>query len=129
MSGTIETHTEPLPTARSVIVACNGVAVIRFVAGSIFMTRPFSALATHTAPPAKTTDVAASGVRMRFVTPPLAGSTRTVSGPRATHTDPAPTAMPDELRMAVAPDRHGEALRDPPARTIQTHEPGPVAPR
>ncbi len=64
------------------------------------MTRPFSALATHTAPSAKTTEVAASGVRMRFMTFPLAGSTRTVSGPRATQTEPAPYAIPVELGAA-----------------------------
>ena len=73
------------------MVACNGVdAVTWLMPGSIFTTRPFSALATQTAPSAKTIDVAASGVGMRRRTCPSVGSTRTVSGPRATQTEPAP---------------------------------------
>ena len=98
LSGMIETHTEPSPTARSVIVACSGVETeMRLIAGSIFMTRPLSALATHTAPSANTTEVADRGVRMRFTTLPLAGSTRTVSGPRPTQSEPAPYAIAPPL--------------------------------
>ena len=56
------------------MVACNGEdAVTWLIAGSIFTTRPFSALATQTAPSAKTIDVAASGVGMRRRTCPLGG--------------------------------------------------------
>ena len=60
------------------------------VAGSIFTTRPFSALATQTAPSAKTTGRRQRGRDAAAATLPFAGSTRTVSGPRATQTEPAP---------------------------------------
>ena len=91
----METQTDALSTATSVTVPCSDVdAVIRSVAGSIFTTRPFSPLATQTALPEKTIEVAASGVPIRRSTCPSAGSTRTVWAPRATHTEPAPNAIP-----------------------------------
>ena len=92
--GRSTTHTEPPATARSVIVACSGVdAVILSVAGSILATRPFSPLATQTAPPAKTIAVAASGVRTRRHDLPAGGIDAHRLGPAA-----RPRASPPRTR-------------------------------
>ena len=57
------------------------------------------------------------------MTRPVTGSTRTVSGPRATQTDPAPNAMPDQLPGRVAAHRDREPLPDAPGLGVETHEP------
>ena len=141
-SGTIETQTESRSTARSVTVPWSGVtAVIRFATGSILTIRPFSALATQTLPSAKTTDVGASGVGKRRSTAPLRGSTRTVSDPRATQTDPAPNAMPVglllmlprsplagmESRRAIAPVVPSSRTSPSPPSSVTHAPPPPVA--
>ena len=69
-------------------------ATIRFAAGSIFSTRPFSLLAAHRSPSAKWSSVAVTGSGKRCCTRPVRASTRTTSAPRASQTEPAPAAIP-----------------------------------
>ena len=56
------------------------------------------------------------------MTCPLAGSTRTVSGPRATQTEPAPYAIPVELAARSPRIGTEKRLRDPPVRPVETDE-------
>ena len=72
------------------------------------------------------------------MTAPLAGSTRTVSGPRATQTEPAPTAMPGELasrspligtenRFAIRPVAASRRTSPGPSSSLTQAPPAPVA--
>ena len=90
------------------------------------MTRPFSALATQTAPPAKTSEFAASGVRRRFVTRSAGGVDADRLGAARDPDRACAERDAGRARIAVAADRDGEPLRDPPglSRSRRT-SPGP----
>ena len=142
-SGVTVAHTEPPATARALIQPWSVTrAAMRSAAGSIFSTRPFWLLGAQSAPSANASSVAETGSGKRCCTRPLPASTRTTSGPLASQTDPAPTAIPvgsdtwrpcvctcqlpeilrvrgvdpDQPRAALLGDEHRAAARGHPAR-------------
>src|SRR5262245_13230859 len=136
-SGTLDTQTNPRPTARSLIQPSSlASAVIRFATGSILRMNPTDARALRTAPSAyvsHTVDSDWPGLWIRAVTRPLSGFTRTTLDPWAIQSEPPPNARPPPAWPGTVKRRTTRPLRasmpttcDPASSAAQTNPPPDV---